>query len=159
MGNVIFNNYSYEFSVSFKKRDASQMERVINSLNQDLPPTKEWNKFLLNYKNKLQIVNLLVYYIKSGRILDKAVIVNQGSECFFIEHGNGCVCFPELDSLHMEINQKIPMHAALMLAGKTMIQFALLPVIWMSIKAWSIFPIISVLTSISDKGKPRTKME
>ena len=80
---VIFNNYSYEYSVSSKKRDASQMERVINSLNQALPPTKEWNKFLLNYKNKLQIVNLLIDYIKPGRILDKSVIVNQESECFF----------------------------------------------------------------------------
>ena len=36
----------------------------------------------MNYKSKLQIVNLLVDYIKSGRIRDKAVIVNQGFECF-----------------------------------------------------------------------------
>ena len=37
---VIFYNYSYEYSVPSKQRDASQMERVINILNQDLPPTK-----------------------------------------------------------------------------------------------------------------------
>ena len=42
---VIFDNYSYEYSVPSKQRDASQMERVINCLNQDLPPTKEWNEF------------------------------------------------------------------------------------------------------------------
>ena len=29
-------------------------------MNQDLPPTEERNEFLINYKNKLQIVNLLV---------------------------------------------------------------------------------------------------
>ena len=30
---------------------------------------------------------------------------------FFIEHGNGCVCFPELDFLHSDADQKIPMLA------------------------------------------------
>ena len=65
------------------------MERVIKSLNQDVPPTKEWNEFLINHKNKLQIDNLLVDYIKSARIRDKFVInsafqkiVNQRFECF-----------------------------------------------------------------------------
>ena len=38
---VFLNNYSYEYSLPSKQRDASQMERVINRLNQDLPPTKE----------------------------------------------------------------------------------------------------------------------
>ena len=108
---VIFDSYSYEYSVSSKQRNATQMERIINSLNQDLPPTKEWNEFLMNYKNKLQIVSLLVDNVKSGRIRDKAVIVNQGSKCFFIEHAIGCVRFPELDSLHRKADQEIPMHA------------------------------------------------
>ena len=65
----------------------------------------------MNHKSKLKTVNLVVDYIKSGRIRDKAVIVNQGSECFFIEHGNDSVRFPELDSLHREPDQKIPMQA------------------------------------------------
>ena len=57
----------------------------------------------MNYKNKLQIINLLVDYIKSGKIRDKAVIVNRGSECFFlIEHGIDWVHFPELDTLHRQ---------------------------------------------------------
>ena len=60
----------------------------------------------MNYKNKLQIVNLLVNYIKPGRILHKAVIVNQGSECFCITHNNGCV--PEHHSSHSEADQKFP---------------------------------------------------
>ena len=30
---------------------------------------------------------------------------------FFKEHGSDCVCFPELDSLHMEADQKITIHA------------------------------------------------
>ena len=42
---VIFDNYSYEYSVPSKQRGVTQMERVINSLNQDLPSTKEWNEF------------------------------------------------------------------------------------------------------------------
>ena len=79
---VILDNYSYEYSVPSKQKDVCQMERVINSLNQYLLLTKEWNKFLMNYKSKRQIVNLLVDYIKSGRVRDKAVIVNQESECF-----------------------------------------------------------------------------
>ena len=61
---VIFDNYGYEYSVPSKQRDISQMERLINSLDQDLPPTKEWNEFLMNHKNKLQIVNLLADHIK-----------------------------------------------------------------------------------------------
>ena len=44
--------------------------------------TARKNEFLMNYKSKLQTVNLLVDYIKSGRICDKAVVFNQRSECF-----------------------------------------------------------------------------
>ena len=64
----------------------------------------------MNYKSKLQIVNLLDC-IKSGRIRGKAVIVNQGFECFFVENGSNCVRFPEPDFSHREADQKIPMHA------------------------------------------------
>ena len=79
---IVFDNYSYEYTDPSKQRDVSQMESIINSLNQDILPTEEWNKFLMNCKNKVQIIILLVDHIKSGRIRDKAVIVNQGSECF-----------------------------------------------------------------------------
>ena len=48
------------------------MEGVTDILNQDFPSTKEWNEFLMN----------LVDSIKSGRIRDKAVIVNQGLSVF-----------------------------------------------------------------------------
>ena len=74
-------------------------------MNQDLPRTKEWDEFLINCKNKLQIVNLLVDYIKSDRICDKAVIANQGSECFFIQHGDDSVYVPELDSPNSKADQ------------------------------------------------------
>ena len=104
MGRV--NNEIFQFSVPFKQRDVSQMERVVSSLNQDLLPTKEWKEFLISYKNKLQIVNLLVDYAKSGRIRDKVVIVDQGSGCFFKEYENDCVCFPKLDSLHREADAR-----------------------------------------------------
>ena len=108
---IIFDNYGYEYSIPSKQRPVSQVERIINSLDQDLPPTKEWGEFLMNQKNKLQIVNILVDYINSGCIKNKAVIVNKGSECFFIDHGNNCTRISELDSSHRGADQKIPMHA------------------------------------------------
>ena len=77
---IILDNYVYEYNVPTKQRNVSQMERCFNSLDQDLPPAKEWNEFLMNQKNKLQIVNLLVEYIKLGAVANKAVIVNQKSQ-------------------------------------------------------------------------------
>ena len=59
---------------------------------------------------------------------DKAVTDNQEPECFFIEHGNDYVCFPEFGSLHREADQKFPC-MILFLVRKTTIQFALLPMI------------------------------
>ena len=41
------------------------MAREINDLNQELPTAKEWEHFLRNDINKLQLVNLLVMYITS----------------------------------------------------------------------------------------------
>ena len=80
------------------------MKRCINSLDQNLPPTKE------NKKNKLQIVNFLVEYIKSGAVANKAVILNQKSECFFVNQTNTCVCIPELNSLYRGADLKTLMH-------------------------------------------------
>ena len=93
-----------------RNRNVSQQERYISSLDHDLPPTKEWNEFLMNQENKLQIVNLLVEYIKSGAVADEAVIVNQKCQCFFVNQTNNCVRIPELDSSHKKADQKIPMH-------------------------------------------------
>lgn len=108
---IIFDDYGYVYNIPSKQRAVSQVERVMNSLNQDLPPTKEWDEFLMNQKNKLQIENLLVDYIKTDIIKNKAFIVNRGSECFFIDHGTKCIRMPELDSPYREADQKIPMHA------------------------------------------------
>ena len=58
-----------------RNRNVSQLERYINSLDHDLPPSKEWDEFLMNQENRLQIVNLLAEYIKSGAVADEAVIV------------------------------------------------------------------------------------
>ena len=65
----------------------------------------------MNQKNKLQIVNLLAKYIKLGAVANKAVIVNQKSQCFFVNQTNNCVSIPEISFLHREAYQKIPMHA------------------------------------------------
>ena len=119
------------------------MERVINSLNQDLPPTKEWYEFWMNYEN----------------IRDKAVIVSQVCECFFIEHGNDCVCFAVLDSQHREADQKIPMHAAFV--GRKNNDTVCVVADDMDIYLSQInISLIFVLTSISRSSKkPRTRME
>ena len=50
-------------------------------------------------------------YIKSVGFPNKAVNIIQGFECFLKEHSNGCVCFPELHSLHRETDEKKSMHA------------------------------------------------
>ena len=107
---IIFDNYGYEYSVPTKQRNVSPMERCINNLDQDLPPTKEWNEFQMNQKNMLQIVNLLVEYIKSGAVANKAVIVNQKSQCFFGNQTNNCVRIPKLDYSDRKADQNIPMH-------------------------------------------------
>ena len=106
---IIFDNYGYEYSVPKKQRNVSRMKRCITSLDQDLPSTKEWNEVLINQKNKLQIVNLVCEYIKSGAVAYKAVIVNQKSRCFFVNQTSTCVRIPELDSSHRKTDQKIPM--------------------------------------------------
>ena len=86
------------------------MERCINSLEHDLPPTKEWNEFLMNQKNKLQIVDLFVEYIKSGVVANKVVIVKQKSQYFFLSQTNNFARIPELNSSHRETDQKISRH-------------------------------------------------
>ena len=76
-------------------------------------------------KNKLKIANLSSCYIKSVGFPNKAVNIIQGFECFLKEHSNGCVCFPELHSLHRETDKKNPC-MLFTLIGKTTIQFVLL---------------------------------
>ena len=53
---------------------------------------------------------MLVEYIKSGSVANKAVIVNQKSQRFFVDQTNNCVRIPELDSSHREVDQKISTH-------------------------------------------------
>ena len=135
---VIFDNYNYEYSVPSKQRDVSQMERVIKSLNQDVPPTKEWNEFLMNYKNKSQIDNLLVDYIKSARIRDKAVnqlsrkLSTKDLSVFKQSVAMTVLVFQNLILCTGKLIKKFPC-TLFMLAGKTMIEFASLPMIEISI--------------------------
>ena len=75
-------------------------------------------------KNKLKFANLSLCYIKSVGFPNKAVNIIQGFKCFLKQHSNGCVCFPELDSLHRETDKKNPC-MLFMLIGKT-IEFVLL---------------------------------
>ena len=112
---VIFDDYSYEHSVPSKQRNVTHIERVINSLDQDLPPLKEWNDFLKNSKNKLQLVNMLVEFFKTGVLSKFEVFINKGSVCYIVRD-NICQAIPELDSKHRKADQKIPFHTVY--AGK-----------------------------------------
>ena len=111
----------------------------------------------MNQKNKLQIVNILLDYINSGCIKNKAVIVNKGSECFFIDHGNNCTRISELDSSHREADQKIPMHAVY--AGQQNNDtVCVVARIQISTLAWSVYHISFHQIFIFIKAKQRTKM-
>ena len=90
-----------------------------------------WQKnglnFWKNYTIKLQFVNLLVDYIKSDRICDKAVIANRGFECFYrawqwlLTFRNWIICRGRLI-------KKFPCMLSI-LFRKATIQFALLSMI------------------------------
>ena len=106
----VLDDYAYEYSIPSKQRASSEVERIINSINQEIPPTKEWDNFLKNQGNKLQIVNLLADYIMPGCIKNKLVFVNKGSDCYVVDHGNDSASKPELYSSHREADQKNPLH-------------------------------------------------
>ena len=115
---MIFENYKYEYDVPRKQRDPSQLKRVINNLDQELPSATEWEEFLHNDSNKHQLINILVNYILSNESnIDKEIYINNGNECFLKYSNNNFIRFEELDSMHREADQKIPMHAVY--AGKS----------------------------------------
>ena len=88
------------------------MAREINDLNQELPTAKEWEHFLRNDINKLQLVNLLVKYMTSVECtVEKQEFVNNGPKCYSKYLNSECIEFESLNSQHREADQKIPMHA------------------------------------------------
>ena len=86
---IIFDNYGYDHQYSGKNRDQDDNERCINNLDQELPVPSEWEEFLRNRRNKLQLVNLLVDLIKDGAV-GKVVYVNRGNDCYFRQN-NGLI--------------------------------------------------------------------
>ena len=64
------------------------------------------------------MINILVNYILSNESnIDKEIYINNGNECFLKYSNNNFIRFEELDSMHREADQKIPMHAVY--AGKS----------------------------------------
>ena len=107
---IIFDNYGYDHQHLGKKRDQSDNERRINSLDQELPFPSEWEEFLKNRRNKLQLVNLLVDLIKDGAV-GKDVYVNRGNDCYFRQNNGTWIPFPIVDSSHHEADRVITLHA------------------------------------------------
>ena len=107
---IIFDNYGYNHQHSGKNRDQDDNERCINNLDQELPFPSEWEEFLMNRRNKLQLVNLLVDLIKDGAVA-KDVYVNRGNGCYFRQNNGTWIPFPVLDSSPRKADQVIPLHA------------------------------------------------
>ena len=101
---IIFDNYGYDHQYSDKNRDQDDNERCINNLDQELPFPSEWEEFLMNGRNKLQLVNLLVDLIKDGAVA-KDVYVNRGNDCYFRQNNGTWIPFPVLDSSPREADQ------------------------------------------------------
>ena len=129
---VIFDNYSYKDSAPSKERDFSQMERVMNSLNQDPSPIKEWNEFLMNYKNKLQIVNLLVDYINQVEFVIRLLLSTKDLSVFIQSMAMAVFTFQNLIFCTGRLIRKFSW-TLFMLAEKTIIQFVWLLMIWIYI--------------------------
>ena len=79
---IIFDSYGYDHQHPRKNRDQDGNERCINNLDQQVPFPSEWEEFLKNGRNKLQLANLLVDLIKDGAP-GKDVYVNRGNDCYF----------------------------------------------------------------------------
>ena len=107
---IIFDNYGYDHQHPGKNKDQDHNERCIKNLNQELFFPSEWEEFLKNGKNKLQLVNLLVDLTKDGAV-GKDVYVNRGNDCYFRQNNGTWIPFPILDSSHCQADQVIPLHA------------------------------------------------
>ena len=89
-------------------------QRVISYLSQPLPKLSEWNNFLTNDFNKLQLTQLLADFILSGESdLGKDALVTKGDKCFYIAADKSSVPqeVPDLHSCHREADPKIAHHA------------------------------------------------
>ena len=113
LGNVlhiIFDNCGYDHQHPGKNRVQDDNKRCINNLDQELSFPSEWEEFLKNGKNKIQLVNLLVNLIKDGAV-GNDVYVNRGNNYYFRQNNGTWIPFPILDSSNREADLVIPLHS------------------------------------------------
>ena len=72
---IVFDNYTYEYSVPTKDWSTG-VPRIIANINQELPNNSEWVEFLGNSNNKSQLIDLLVNYLLEEYEMDKDIFVN-----------------------------------------------------------------------------------
>ena len=88
---LVFDDYSPPQNQHYlsKGRPDKGRERRICDLSQQLPSLSEWNDFLTNDINKLQLTHLLADYILSGKSdLHKEAYVTKSHHCY-------CVTYPQ----------------------------------------------------------------
>ena len=113
---LVFDDYhSDERQIYLSKgRPDKGRERRISDLSQKLPNLSDWNDFLTNDVNKLQVTQLLADYLLSGDShINKDVYVTKGSKCMFLlanESGPGTE-ISDLHSFHREADPRLALDA------------------------------------------------
>ena len=79
-------------------------------MHQQHPFPSEWEEFLKNGRNKLQLVSLLVDLIKDGAVGESAY-VNRGNNCYFRQNNGTWIPFPVIGSSHREADRVARLHA------------------------------------------------
>ncbi len=113
---IVFDEYhpSERHKYLSKGRQDSGRERKVADLGQRLPKLHEWNDFLSNDTNKMQITHLLADYIASGEsAIRKDVYVTKGSHCMYVSANwsSPATEVPDLSSQHKEADPRLAHHA------------------------------------------------
>ena len=105
-----------------KGRQEKGRERILADLSQKLPNIRDWNDFLTNRINKLQITQLLANFLLSGESdIEKDIFVTKGSLCMYLpqDASHPSVEVPELHSSQKEADPRLALHAVYATARHT----------------------------------------
>jgi hypothetical protein len=113
---LVFDDYRSEEGHIYlsKGRPDRGRERSITDLSQILPKLHDWNDFLTNDINKLQITQLLADYVLSAESdIRKEVYVTKGNQCMYLSADMSLPAteVPELQSHHKEADPRLALHA------------------------------------------------
>ncbi len=113
---LVFDDYRPSGGTIYlsKGRPDKGRERNLTDLGQRLPKLSEWNDFLSNDGNKMQITHLLADFILSGEsMIGKNVYVTKGSQCMYLAKDSSLPVteVPDLRSQHREADHRLAYHA------------------------------------------------